>query len=145
MEHKSSHKQHRYICSNSQQYIVWVKIINFYFMTKISRILRSCSMKIFSEFPTVNISKFNFWLVICIAKNFIWATLNLIFSIFWFLCTLKFQILNSCISGKYWKYRKSYPNKPCINGKLIYSAYILCINLNFNKSQFCDWFEGHVC
>ncbi len=54
--------QHRYICSNSQQYIVWVKIIHFYFMPKIIRILRSCSMKIF---PTVNISKFHFWLVIC--------------------------------------------------------------------------------
>ncbi len=29
----------KYICSNSQQYIVWVKIINFSFMTKIIRIL----------------------------------------------------------------------------------------------------------
>ncbi len=29
LEHKSSHKQHRYICSNRQQYIVWVKIIHF--------------------------------------------------------------------------------------------------------------------
>ncbi len=29
-DHKSSLKQHRYICSNSQQYIVWVKIIDFY-------------------------------------------------------------------------------------------------------------------
>ncbi len=56
MEHKSSHKQHRYICSNSQQYIAWVKIINFSFMPKMIRTLRSCSMKIFSKFPTVNIS-----------------------------------------------------------------------------------------
>ncbi len=71
LQHKSSHKQHRYICSNSQQYIVWVKIINFYFMPNIIRILRSCSMKIFSKFSTVNISKLNFCLVICIAKNFI--------------------------------------------------------------------------
>ncbi len=29
-------------------------------------------MNIFCKFPTVNISKLNFWLVICIAKNFIW-------------------------------------------------------------------------
>ncbi len=50
-----SHKQHRYICSNSQQYIVWVKIIIFSFMPKIIRILRSCSMKIFSKCPTLNI------------------------------------------------------------------------------------------
>ncbi len=39
LEHKSSHKQHRYICSNRQQYIVWVKIIDFSFMSKIIRIL----------------------------------------------------------------------------------------------------------
>ncbi len=36
-------------------------------------------MKIFCTFPTVNISKLNFWLVICIAKNFIWTTLKVIF------------------------------------------------------------------
>ncbi len=60
-----------YICSNSQQYIVWVKIRDFSFMTKIIRIIRSCSMKIFSQFPTVNISKLNFVLLICIAKNLI--------------------------------------------------------------------------
>ncbi len=85
-----------YICSNSQQYIVWVKIIHFSFTPKIIRILRSCSMKIFCKFPTVNISKLNFWLVICIAKNFIWTTLKVIFSIFRFFCTLRFQIYKYC-------------------------------------------------
>ncbi len=44
--------------------------------------IRSCSMKIFCTFPTVNISKCNFWLVICITKNFIWTTLNVIFLFF---------------------------------------------------------------
>ncbi len=42
LDHKTSHKSHGYICSNSQQYIVWVKsIINidFSFMPKIIRIL----------------------------------------------------------------------------------------------------------
>ncbi len=39
LEHKSSLKSLGYICSNSQQYIVWVKIINVYFMPKIIRIL----------------------------------------------------------------------------------------------------------
>ncbi len=34
---ESNHKQHRYICSNSQQYIVWVKIMHFSFMPKIIR------------------------------------------------------------------------------------------------------------
>ncbi len=65
-------------------------------MPKIIRILRSCSMNIFSKFPTVNISKLNFWLVICIAKNYIWTTLKVIFSIFRFFCTLRFQIFKYC-------------------------------------------------
>ncbi len=73
-----------------------VKIIDFSFMPKIIRILRSCSMKIFSTFPTVNISKHNFWLLICIAKNFIWTTLKMIFSIFRFFCSLRFQIYKYC-------------------------------------------------
>ncbi len=34
MEHKTSIKSLGYICSNSQQYIVWVKIIHFSFMQK---------------------------------------------------------------------------------------------------------------
>ncbi len=41
LDHKTNHKSHRYICSNSQQYIVWVKIIDFSFMPKIIRILSS--------------------------------------------------------------------------------------------------------
>ncbi len=49
-----------YICSNNQQYSVWNKIIHFSFMPKIIRILRSCSMKIFYTFLTINISKLNF-------------------------------------------------------------------------------------
>ncbi len=50
-------------CSNSQNYIAWVKIIDFYFMPKIIRILSKediCSMKIFSKCITVNISKLIF-------------------------------------------------------------------------------------
>ncbi len=39
MDHKTSHKQHGFICSNSQKYIVWVKIIDFSFMPKIIMIL----------------------------------------------------------------------------------------------------------
>ncbi len=39
LEHKTSLKLLGYICSNSQQYIVWVKIIHFSFMPKIIRIL----------------------------------------------------------------------------------------------------------
>ncbi len=35
--HVSLEHEHRYICSNSQQYIVWVKIIHFSIMPKIIR------------------------------------------------------------------------------------------------------------
>ncbi len=83
-------------------------------MPKIIRILRSCSMKIFC---TVNISKLNFWLLICIAKNFIWTTLK---KIFLHPQISDFQIL-------------SYHYKPYINGNIIYSAFRWCINLNFEK------------
>jgi len=93
LKHKSSLKSLEYICSNGQQYIAWIKIIIFFLLwQKIIRILRSCSMKIFCKLPTVNISKLNFWLAICIAKNFIWTNLKVIFSIFFIFCTLRFQI-----------------------------------------------------
>ncbi len=59
-EHKSRLKSGGYIYNNSQKYIVWVKIIDFSFKPKIIRILRSCSIKIFCTFPTVNISKRNY-------------------------------------------------------------------------------------
>ncbi len=39
LDHKTSLKSLGYICSNSQQYIVWVKIIHFSFMPKIICIL----------------------------------------------------------------------------------------------------------
>ncbi len=39
LDHKSSLKSLGYICSNSQKYIEWVKIIDFSFMPKIIRIL----------------------------------------------------------------------------------------------------------
>ncbi len=38
-DHKTSLKSLGYICSNRQQYIVWVKMINFSFMPKIIIIL----------------------------------------------------------------------------------------------------------
>ncbi len=39
LEHKTNLKSLGYICSNNQQYIVWVKMIDFSFMPKIIRIL----------------------------------------------------------------------------------------------------------
>ncbi len=43
-------------------------------------------MKIFCKFPTVNISKLNFCLIICMAKNYILDNFK-IFSIFILFCT----------------------------------------------------------
>uniref|UniRef100_A0A8C1N5S3 Fragile X mental retardation syndrome-related protein 1-like n=1 Tax=Cyprinus carpio TaxID=7962 RepID=A0A8C1N5S3_CYPCA len=65
-------------------------------------------MRLF-QFPTINTSK----LQICIVKNFICTTVKVIFSIFRFFS----RFSNSCISAKYCP-----PNKPYINGKLIYST-----------------------
>ncbi len=98
-------------------------------MPKIIRILRSCSMKIFSKFPTVNISKLNVWLLICIAKNFIWTTLKVIFSIFRFFCTLRFQIFKYC---------------PIITNHTSMESYLFSFQMMY-KSQFrkidtYDWF-----
>ncbi len=58
----------------------------FSFMPKNHKDIKFWSMKIFCKFLTVDISKINFWLVIYIAKNFIWTTLKGIFTIFWFIC-----------------------------------------------------------
>ncbi len=88
LDHKTSLKSHRYICSNRQQYIVWVKMIHFSFMPKVSRILSKDHVPwiffFFFKFPTINISKLKFWWTICIAKKFIWTALKAIVSIFWF-------------------------------------------------------------
>ncbi len=84
-------------------------------------------MHIFCKFPTLNISKLNFWLVIYIAKDFIWTTLKVIFSIFIYF--LHPQIPDFSLSQ---------PNmivslKPYINGKIIYLGFRLRIKVNFKK------------
>ncbi len=111
LQHKSSHKQHRYICSNRQTFFILCQ--------KIIRILSKDRVpwRYFCKFPTVNISKLNFWVVICIAENFIWTNLNgdfLNISIFMHPQIPDFQILSN-------------HNKPYINGKIIYSLW-WCIN-----------------
>ncbi len=105
LEHRSSLKQHSYICSYSQRYIVWLKVIHLYLMPKID-----IKIMLHEDIPTVNISKLNFWLVKCIAKNFIFLHPQI----------PEFQIL-------------SYHNKPYINGNIIYSAFRWCIHLNLKK------------
>ncbi len=73
-------------------------------------------MKVLCKFPTVNISKRIFVLVICIAKNFIWSTLKV-----FFFAPSDSRLSNSCISGK-------------------------CINLNFEKYTLMTGFvvQGHI-
>ncbi len=107
-------------------------------MPKIIRILSKDQVpwRYFVNFPTINISKLNYWLVICIAKNFIWTTLKAIFSIFFIF--LHPQIPDFPIL--------SYHNKPYINGKIIYSAFRWCINLNSKKLTLMTGFvvQGHI-
>ncbi len=125
------------IYSYSQKYIVWVKCIDFSFMPKIIRTLSKdhvlVQWRYFVHFLPYT-SKINFWLVICIAKNFIWTTVKAIFSVFRFFCTLKFLIFKKL----YLNQILSNPNKPHINGKLIYSASRWC-NLKIDPY---DWFCG---
>ncbi len=74
-------------------------IIYFLLCQKNIWLLKSCSIKIFSKFPTVNMSKHIYFLyiVICIAKNLIWTMLKqLLFSQYFdffslFLISLIFQ------------------------------------------------------
>ncbi len=54
------------------------------------------SLDIKIMFNGVNISKRNYWLLICIAKSLIWTTLKVIFSIFRCFCSLRFQIFKYC-------------------------------------------------
>ncbi len=56
-------------------------MINFSFMPKIIRILRSCSMKIFGKFQTVNYNKLNILLSNMHAKNSFELILNVILNI----------------------------------------------------------------
>ncbi len=94
-------------------------------------------MKIFSKFPTVNISKLNFWLVICIAKNFIWTTLKMIFSIFRFFAPSDSRFTNSCISDKYC---------PIITNHTSMESYLFSFQMlytsQFQKIDPYDWFCG---
>ncbi len=85
----------RPVTSNSQQHIKICILCQ--------KSLKSCFMKIFCTFSTVNISKRNFWFAICIVKDFTWTTLKAIFSILWFFwfAHSDSRFSNSCISSKY--------------------------------------------
>ncbi len=87
---------------------------------------------------TVNISKLNFWLVICIAKNFIWTTLKAILSIFRFFCTLRFQIFKYL----YLSQILSYTNHTSMESLFIQLSY-----LNFENMTLMTGFvvQGHIC
>ncbi len=101
-------------------------------------------MKIFCKFLTVNFLPFlPFYLVKCTAKNFIWTTLKMIFSIFRFF----FAPSDSRFSNLYLGKILSDPNKTYINGNIIYSAFRCGINLNIEKFTLKTVFlvQGHIC
>ncbi len=58
-----------------------------------------------------------FWLVVCIAKNLIWTTLKVIFSVFRFFLHLQIPDFQIVVS----RTNIVLSNKPYINGKFIYS------------------------
>ncbi len=118
---QNSHKQHT-IDNNTLYGSEWY----FFCYAKIM-ILRSCSMKIFC---TVTIWKLNYCLVICMAKNLIWTTLKMIFSIFRCFCTLRLS-----------KYCPNHTSKEILLIQLIQMMH---------KSQFWqmypyDWFCAPIC
>ncbi len=78
------------------------------------------------KFTTVNLSKRNYWLVICIAKNLVWRAWKMIFSIFRFFCTLRFQIFKHC------------PNHTSIESSFIQRSDAI------KKMDLHDWFCGRV-
>ncbi len=80
------------------------------------------SLNIFntSKFPTINISNFNFLLIICIAKDFIWTALK---AQYFLNIQIFFASSDSIFKQLYIGRISSYPNKPHINGKCIYSAF----------------------
>ncbi len=92
---------------------------------------RSCSMKIFCTFPTVNISNQKNLLAIYIATDLIWRTLKVYFWIYMFI--LHTQIPDFQIVVAYFSQILSYPNKPYTKGKLMYPAFSWCVALNFKE------------
>ncbi len=75
------------------------------------------------------------WLVICIAKKFIWTTLKLIFSTkIFFFAPSDFRYSNRSL---YIGQILFYPNKPYINGKHIHIRW--CINLNVEDLWLVLW------
>ncbi len=74
--------------------------------------------------------KAKFWLVKCVAKDFIWTTLNVIFSTKKNLAPSESRFSNNCISARY------CPNTPYINWKLICLAFRWCINLKKKNNVF---------
>ncbi len=89
---------------------------------------------------TVNILKLNFWLVICIAKNFIWTTLKAILSIFRFF--LHPQIPDFQIVVSYCSQILSYTNHTSMESFFIQLSY-----LNFENMTLMTGFvvQGHIC
>ncbi len=89
LDHKTSHKSLGYICSNSQKYIVWVKKKNilckhslgYWFKIMFHEYILYVSDR---KYIYIYIYIKQIGLVICIAKNLIWTTLKMIFSIFRF-------------------------------------------------------------
>ncbi len=92
-------------------------------------------MKIFSTFPTVNISKL-FLFILCIAKNFIWTTVKAIFSIFLFFCTLRFQIFKKLYVSQILSLQTLY------QWKVYLFSFQIMYKSQFRKMYPYDWFCG---
>ncbi len=76
-----------YICSNSQKYTAWVKIIHFSFIPQIIRVLSK------DHLPwRYLVNYYRKYIKTCIAKKLIWTILKGYSQCLDFFCTLRFQI-----------------------------------------------------
>ncbi len=95
-------------------------------------------MTIFCKFPTINIPRLNFLLVICIVKDFIWNTLKAIFSIFFlfkFFALSDFRFSNSCISAKYCPILTNHTAMECI----LFSFFQMMYKTQFKTKWLVLW------
>ncbi len=91
-------------------------------------------MKIFSKCPTVNISKLNFWLLICIAKDF------------YFFAPSDSRFSNSCISAKYCPILTNHTSMKSFFIVLWLVLWSRVTNEDILKNCLCFWlFSERVC
>ncbi len=133
LDHKTSLNSTIILVAIAKNTLFGSKIIDFSIMPKVIRMLSKDHVP-WRYFVNFQLYCKYIKTIICIAKNFIWTALKAIS-----FCILRFQIFKKLSLGQI----MSYPKKPYINGKQIYSAFGWCINLYFKKFTLM-WMRSRV-